>query len=106
MIVAYYEDGANLVTLAMNGWSDPPPAWWLNLRTNPQASVRLVSGERVVVAREALGAERERLWAGFATYTTGPSLDEFAKRRSRQTPVVVLEPVVSRPPPLQGQPRR
>jgi hypothetical protein len=28
----YYEDGPNLVTLAMNGWADEDPAWWLNLQ--------------------------------------------------------------------------
>jgi hypothetical protein len=26
-ILGYYEDGPNLVTLAMNGWADPEPAW-------------------------------------------------------------------------------
>ena len=31
-IVGYYEDGPNLVTLAMNGWGRSEPAWWLNLQ--------------------------------------------------------------------------
>lgn len=91
-IVAYYEDGADLVTLAMNGWDDPPPAWWLNLRERPDARVDLVDGERAVRAREAHGTERDRLWAGFRDYSEGSDLDELAKRRSRRTPVVVLEP--------------
>jgi hypothetical protein len=26
-IVGSYEDGPNLVTLAMNGWADAQPAW-------------------------------------------------------------------------------
>ena len=34
-IVGYYEDGPNLVTLAMNGWADGEPAWWLNLQAQP-----------------------------------------------------------------------
>src|SRR5918996_6528039 len=39
-ILGYLEDGENLVTLAMNGWADPEPAWWLNLQAQPEASVQ------------------------------------------------------------------
>src|SRR5918995_3749685 len=34
-ILGYYEEGPNLVTLAMNGWAATEPAWWLNLRAHP-----------------------------------------------------------------------
>ena len=34
-IVGYLEDGPNLVTLAMNGWAEAEPAWWLNLQAHP-----------------------------------------------------------------------
>ena len=34
-ILGYVEDGPNLVTMAMNGWADPEPAWWLNLQDVP-----------------------------------------------------------------------
>src|SRR5688572_3284563 len=37
VIVGYFEDGPNLVSMAMNGWGAPEPAWWLNLRANPDA---------------------------------------------------------------------
>lgn len=39
MILGYLEDGPNLVTLAMNGWQEGHPAWWLNLRARPEAVV-------------------------------------------------------------------
>lgn len=93
VIVGYFEDGANYVTLAMNGWADPPPAWWLNLSANPDAAVDTVDGPRLVRGREAAGAERERLWAAFADYSGwGDDIARFAALRSRETPVVVLEP--------------
>ena len=38
VIVGYYEDGPNLVTMAMNGWGDPEPAWWLNLQARPETT--------------------------------------------------------------------
>ena len=59
-IVGYIEDGANLVTPAMNGWADPEPAWWLNLQANPEAVVELRGESRRVVARAAVGDERRR----------------------------------------------
>jgi len=89
-ILGYFEDGPNLVTMAMNGWGDPEPAWWLNLQARPEATVELVDGPRAVRARAAEGEERARLWARWAEYDKG--LDSFAARRSRETAVVVLEP--------------
>ena len=40
-ILAYFTDGPNLVTMAMNGWGDPEPAWWLNLQAQPDVVVEL-----------------------------------------------------------------
>jgi deazaflavin-dependent oxidoreductase (nitroreductase family) len=58
-IIGYYEDGPNLVTLAMNGWGRAEPAWWLNLQANPDATVDLADGPRAVRARAASGDERD-----------------------------------------------
>jgi deazaflavin-dependent oxidoreductase (nitroreductase family) len=92
-IVGYYEDGPNLVTLAMNGWSDTDPAWWLNLQAQPDTTVELADGSRAVRAHAAAGEERERLWARFADYPGwGDDLDALAARRSTERAVVVLEP--------------
>jgi deazaflavin-dependent oxidoreductase (nitroreductase family) len=96
VMLAYIEDGPNLVTLAMNGWGDPPPAWWLNLQAGPQTTVDLPGEERAVRGRAAQGDERERLWARYAELIKG-DLDEFAAMRSRETPVVVLEPAPGGP---------
>jgi F420H(2)-dependent quinone reductase len=92
-IVGYFEDGPNLVTLAMNGWGESDPAWWLNLQANPVASVVLSDGSRTVRARAASGTERDRLWATFREYPGwGDDITALASRRSGQTTVVVLEP--------------
>ena len=89
-ILGYFEDGPNFVTMAMNGWDDPEPAWWLNLQANPDTTVDLPDGPRTVHARVAEGDERARLWARWAVYDK--DLDAFAARRSRETQVVVMEP--------------
>jgi F420H(2)-dependent quinone reductase len=92
-IIGYFEDGPNLVTLAMNGWGDGEPAWWLNLQAAPDTTVDLADGRRAVRARAAMGEERERLWAMFSDYPGwGDDIDALARRRSGETTVVVLEP--------------
>ena len=55
-LYAYVADGTNLVSLAMNGWADPEPAWWLNLQAQPDTTVVLPDGPRQVRARAATGA--------------------------------------------------
>jgi deazaflavin-dependent oxidoreductase (nitroreductase family) len=88
-ILGYYEDGPNLVTLAMNGWMEPEPAWWLNLQARPDVTVELKTGPRAVHGRAAVGEERERLWAWFKS---GDDVEGYASRRPTETAVVILEP--------------
>ena len=90
VIHGYLEDGPDLVTLAMNGWADGEPAWWLNLQACPDASVDLADGTRAVRARAAAGAERSRLWAMWRDVE--PTVDAHAALRSSETALVILEP--------------
>ena len=93
VIVGYYEDGADLVTMAMNGWGAAEPAWWLNLQADPHAVVDLAGGaRREVLGRAADGAERERLWQRWRDLDR--NLDGYAARRPRQTAVVILQPSI------------
>jgi F420H(2)-dependent quinone reductase len=89
-ILGYFEDGDDLVTMAMNGWADPEPAWWLNLQATPDTTVDLPGETRAVHARAAGPDERPRLWARWAAYAEG--LDAYASRRSHETAVVILSP--------------
>jgi deazaflavin-dependent oxidoreductase (nitroreductase family) len=89
-ILGYFEDGADLVTMAMNGWADAEPAWWLNLQAQPDVIIDLPDGPRAVHAHAANPDERPRLWAMQAAYDK--DLDAFAARRSRETALVILSP--------------
>ena len=89
-ILGYYEDGPNLVTTAMNGWSEGEPAWWLTLLAHPDATVELADGPR----RSAVARQRARNASAcgpggtrWATTSMG-----YATRRPSGTAVVVLEP--------------
>jgi deazaflavin-dependent oxidoreductase (nitroreductase family) len=89
-ILGYFEDGPNLVTLAMNGWAPSEPAWWLNLQANPDATVVLRDGGVVRVrGRAAEGEERDRLWARWRDF--GDDLDAYTRHRPAGTAIVVLE---------------
>lgn len=91
VIIAYLEDGPNVTGLAMNGWDDGHPAWWLNLEANPEAVIRLPHQQpRRVRARLATGDERDRLWQGWLAIE--PEDEAFAAGRTVETPVVVFEP--------------
>ena len=104
VILGYFQDGPAMVTLAMNGWADAEPAWWLNLQENPAATVELAGMTCTVMAHAAHGEERSRLWARWREIDS--QLDEFAALRSSETAVVVLEPVTTPLNPDPGGPGR
>jgi deazaflavin-dependent oxidoreductase (nitroreductase family) len=91
VIVGYLDDGPNLVVVAMNGWDEGHPAWWLNLEAHPDAVVRLAGREsRAVRAQRATGEEHDRLWELWVAVE--PPLADYASRRSTETPVIVFTP--------------
>ena len=92
VILGYLLDGANLVTLAMNGWADGEPGWWLNLQAHPEVSVQTADGRLMVRGRAAEGDERRRLWEHWGEFDK--NMDANAALRSTETAVVVLEPLL------------
>jgi deazaflavin-dependent oxidoreductase (nitroreductase family) len=87
----YMRDGRSFVVIASYGGEDRDPAWWRNLKANPEAEV-LFGGRRVRVrAREADGPQREALWDRFVAADS--SYAEYQRRTKRRLPVVVLEPM-------------
>jgi deazaflavin-dependent oxidoreductase (nitroreductase family) len=86
----HLRDGEAFVVVASNGGSDSFPAWWLNLRTNPQAEVEIGREHTLVTARKASPAERGRLWPAFTSAYEG--YGRYAARTTREIPVVMLEP--------------
>ena len=85
-ILGYQPDGENLVTVAMNGWGEGDPKWWLNLQAHPDATVELKGERRAVRARVAEREEAARLFNLF------PGNAPYVAARATKTPVVVLEP--------------
>ena len=85
----YQTDGDRWVIIASNGGSARHPAWWLNLRSQPDASVQIGRQTYPVTAVETAGEDRERLWQQMADMYKG--YDGYARKTTRQIPVVVLQ---------------
>jgi F420H(2)-dependent quinone reductase len=87
----YLRDGEGVVVVASNGGTASHPAWWLNLMTNPEATVE-VGGRKVLVRAEEVGSEeRKRLWPELVEMYGG--YEDYQRRTDRKIPVVFLHPV-------------
>lgn len=87
--LAYVADGARWVVVASNGGADRHPAWWLNLRAAPGATIEVGSDRVEVTAREATDAERARLWPELKA--VNPFFGQYEQITDRRIPVVILE---------------
>ena len=86
----YVEDGDAVVVVASKGGVDKNPAWFHNLRANPDTEVEVPrEGRRRVRARVASDEERERLWPkAVATYKPYAQYQTYT---TRKIPLVILE---------------
>lgn len=91
--VAGLPDGERMAVIGSNFGQRHHPGWYHNLRANPRASINVGGVTKDVVAYEAKGAERERLWQlGLEVH---PAWAHYERRvsRYRHIPIMVLTPV-------------
>jgi deazaflavin-dependent oxidoreductase (nitroreductase family) len=85
-------DGEDMIVIASNFGRPHNPAWYYNLRANPNATIVVDGVRREVVARELSGSDRE------SSYRRGEEIfPGFTRYRhwatDRQIPVLRLEPL-------------
>jgi deazaflavin-dependent oxidoreductase (nitroreductase family) len=91
MLTSPLRDGAAYVVVASRGGDDFHPAWFLNLRDNPDVEVRLVGGPKQKMrARVATAEERARMWPQIARKYRNYA--GYQKKTDREIPLVLLEP--------------
>ncbi|MEY2567971.1 MAG: hypothetical protein QOE35_2500 [Actinomycetota bacterium] len=90
MLTSPLQDGDKVVIIASYGGDHRHPAWFLNLRDNPDVEITMGGETRKMRAHVAGGDERAELWprvtkdhSNYADYQT---------KTDREIPVVVLEP--------------
>jgi F420H(2)-dependent quinone reductase len=82
--------GNEFVLIASKAGAPEHPAWYRNLKANPDCT--LTAGGRVLrcTAREAEGEERERFWRAAVDNYAGYA--DYQRRTERRIPVMVLAP--------------
>ena len=88
--VAYLPVHERYLIWAANGGAPNNPDWYHNLKAHPNTKLEVGNETIDVLAEEATGAERERLFAIAAERY--PQLDELARKTPRVIPVIVLRP--------------
>ena len=87
----YVEDNGRWVIIGSNAGDDHHPAWWLNLKSHPEAEVQVGAEHFAVQARAATAEESERLWPRFiASYQ---SYADYRERTARTIPIIILSPL-------------
>jgi F420H(2)-dependent quinone reductase len=88
--LAYGQDGDDLILVASKGGYPKNPAWFHNLRANPDTSVQLGPRRLQVHAHVADAQERTRLWPKMVALYGG--YEGYQARTEREIPLVILSP--------------
>lgn len=84
-----FPDGDRLVVVGSSAGGPRDPAWVLNLRSDPRATLRGGREERHVRALEVDGTERERLWR--LVVAAFPMYEAYQRRTTRRIPLFHLD---------------
>jgi deazaflavin-dependent oxidoreductase (nitroreductase family) len=84
-------DGEKIALVASNFGQSHHPAWYHNLKANPECQLEINGIDKLYLARQAEGAERHMYWNMAVSYYAGYAV--YARSASpRRIPIMVLEP--------------
>ena len=91
--LAYQSVDGGYAIFASKAGAPDNPAWFYNLKSNPQATIEIGTDSVPVTARVTAPEEREPIWT--RQKQDQPGFAEYEQKTSRQIPVVILEPARS-----------
>ncbi len=92
--LVFQSDDGRYVVFASKAGAPTNPAWYHNLKANPDTQIEVGTDTIDVVASEATGDERDRLFD--AQVQRAPTFAEYAEKAlPRIIPVILLTPVAS-----------
>ncbi len=89
--LGYFMDDDNYVITASNAGREVHPAWFLNLRANPQVAIEVQDRQIEAEAEIAAPEKRSILWSQLISLS--PAYANYARRTTRQIPLVILHPL-------------
>jgi deazaflavin-dependent oxidoreductase (nitroreductase family) len=85
-----FEQPGGYVIVASNGGAPSHPAWYLNLRSQPQVTVQVLDKVMPATAEVLAGEARAQAWQ--QVITTAPLYADYEKKTARAIPLVLLRP--------------
>ncbi len=89
----YFTDGDDVILMASSFGRPRYPAWYYNLKANPEVTLYSRGREGRYQATEAEGAERDRLYTFASQMYTGYTVYEDRVEGIRRVPVMRLSPL-------------
>jgi deazaflavin-dependent oxidoreductase (nitroreductase family) len=90
MLTAPIHDDDRVVLVASYGGDDRHPAWFLNVRDNPEVEITMHGEKRSMNARVATDAEKAELWPEITSAYKGYA--GYQNKTERDIPLVILTP--------------
>lgn len=88
--LTFFEQESGLLIVASNAGKPRHPAWYLNLKANPQVSVQIKDKSIPCTAEIVASGQRESLWKGVVS--AAPAYSGYEKSTTREIPLVLLQP--------------
>jgi len=89
--LGYFMDNGSYIITASNAGFDTNPAWFHNLRANPQVQIEIEDQHMEAEAKIASPEKRSVLWSKLISLS--PAYANYAKKTSREIPLVILRPL-------------
>jgi deazaflavin-dependent oxidoreductase (nitroreductase family) len=90
MLTSPVQEGDQIVLVASRGGDPHHPAWYHNIKANPEVEARMRGGTKKMRARVATPDEKARLWPDVVKKYKG--YGQYQTRTARDIPLVILEP--------------
>jgi deazaflavin-dependent oxidoreductase (nitroreductase family) len=88
--LGYFERPESYVIVASNAGLPTHPAWYHNLKSNPQVTVQVLEKRMPATAEVLVGEARAQAWQ--QVIASAPTYQDYQKQTTREIPLVLLRP--------------
>ncbi|MEI7845421.1 MAG: nitroreductase family deazaflavin-dependent oxidoreductase [Chloroflexota bacterium] len=89
--LGFFEHPDGYVIVASNGGRPTHPAWYFNLKSNPQVTLQVFDKNLSSTAEILSGEARRQMWQ--QVIATAPAYAEYEQKTTREIPLVLLRSV-------------